>query len=137
MNFERANYVDDVLKLDFPLNRVVIAQASDKQLVYYWFVQRGRRIANEYWSKWYLFADAVTKNRTDGALVRLTTRLYPGESEREADQRLQSLIRELEPRLSAYLPPEADVKSYPSELIGSALPVVTPAKADTSPQGRQ
>jgi exosortase D (VPLPA-CTERM-specific) len=113
INFERISYSNDALRLTLPLNRAVIAQNSDKLLVYYWFVQRGRRIANEYWSKWYLFADSITKNRTDGALVRLTTPIYPGESEQKADERLQSFIQELEPRLSAYLPAEtaSDVKS--------------------------
>jgi exosortase D (VPLPA-CTERM-specific) len=113
VNFQRTSYSNDALRLTLPLNRAVIAQNSNKQLVYYWFVQRGRRIANEYWSKWYLFADSITKNRTDGALVRLTTPLYPGESEQKADERLQSFIQELEPRLSAYLPSEtaSDVKS--------------------------
>jgi exosortase D (VPLPA-CTERM-specific) len=111
--FERTRYQGDAPNLNFPLNRVVIAQDKNKQLVYYWFVQRGRRIANEYWSKWYLFADAITKNRTDGALVRLTTPIYPGESERDADQRLHLFIQELEPRLNAYLPSEnaPDIKS--------------------------
>jgi exosortase D (VPLPA-CTERM-specific) len=112
-DFERTIYSSEVLRETLPLNRVVIARDSDKQLVYYWFVQRGRNIANEYWSKWYLFADAITKNRTDGALVRLTTPLYPGESDSGADERLQSFILELVPRLSTYLPPErsTDVKS--------------------------
>jgi exosortase D (VPLPA-CTERM-specific) len=111
IDFERTAYGSGARKL--PLNRVIIARGSDKQLVYYWFVQRGRQIANEYWSKWYLFADAITKNRTDGALVRLTTPIYAGESERAGDQRLESFIHELEPRLGAYLPPETttDVKS--------------------------
>jgi hypothetical protein len=63
-------------------------------------------VANEYWSKWYLFTDALLKNRTDGALVRLTTPISSAETEREADLRLQSFIRELEPKLSQYLPPE-------------------------------
>jgi exosortase D (VPLPA-CTERM-specific) len=110
-DFERTEYANGALTL--PLNRVIIARDRDKQLVYYWFVQRGRKIANEYWSKWYLFADAITKNRTDGALVRLTTPLRLGESEDAADERLQSFIQELEPRLRAYLPPETttDVKS--------------------------
>jgi exosortase D (VPLPA-CTERM-specific) len=112
-DFKRTIYSSEVLRETLPLNRVVIARDSDKQLVYYWFVQRGRKIANEYWSKWYLFADAIAKNRTDGALVRLTTPLYPGESESGADERLQSFILELMPRLSNYLPPESstDVKS--------------------------
>src|SRR5262249_57468895 len=110
---ERTSYHSNALKLTLPLNRVVIARDNNKQLVYYWFVQRGRNVANEYWSKWYLLVDAMTKNRTDGALVRLVTPLYPGESEQAGDERLQSFIEELQPRLQAYLPPETapDVKS--------------------------
>ena len=104
--FDRTNFRDDESNIFFPFNRAVIERDSKKQLVYYWFVQRGRRVANEYWSKWYLFTDALLKNRTDGALIRLTTPISGAESEREADLRMQSFIRELEPRLSRYLPPE-------------------------------
>jgi EpsI family protein len=103
---ERTSYHSNALRLTLPLNRVVIARDDNKQLVYYWFVQRGRNVANEYWSKWYLLVDAITNNRTDGALVRLVTPLYPGESEQAGDERLQSFIEELQPRLQAYLPPE-------------------------------
>jgi EpsI family protein len=106
--FQRTSYKNNALGLSLPLNRVVIARGKDKQLVYYWFVQRGRNIANEYWSKWHLFVDAITKNRTDGALVRLVTPMYPTESEGAADERLQSLLEELEPRLHAYLPRDGD-----------------------------
>jgi exosortase D (VPLPA-CTERM-specific) len=104
--FDRTTFKDDETNIAFPFNRAVIEHDSKKQLVYYWFVQRGRRVANEYWSKWYLFTDALLKNRTDGALVRLITPIGRAESEREADLRLQSFIRELEPKLSQYLPPE-------------------------------
>jgi exosortase D (VPLPA-CTERM-specific) len=105
--FDRTNFSDETAKIALPFNRVVIERASKKQLVYYWFVQRGRSVANEYWSKWYLFTDALLKNRTDGALVRLTTPISVAESEHDADSRLQSFIRELEPRLSQYLPPDS------------------------------
>jgi exosortase D (VPLPA-CTERM-specific) len=113
VQFERTNFKDDALKLAVPYNRVIIEKESSRQLVYYWFVQRGRKVANEYWSKWYLLFDSVTRNRTDGALVRLTTPLYPNETEQTADARLQSFIRDVEPSLKSYLPPEtiADVKS--------------------------
>ena len=104
--FERTSYHNKSLGLTLPLNRVVIARDNNKQLVYYWFVQRGRNVANEYWAKWYLFVDAIIANRTDGALVRLVTPIYPDEPERAADERLQSFIEELEPRLKAYLPGE-------------------------------
>ena len=102
--FERTASTSDVSKPSFPLNRAVIERNSTKQIVYYWFVQRGRMIANEYASKWFLLTDAILENRTDGALVRVTTPLYPGEVEENADQRLRSFIQELQPRLEAYLP---------------------------------
>jgi exosortase D (VPLPA-CTERM-specific) len=109
--FERTSYQTAGMKTALPFNRVVMEQDSNKQLVYYWFVQRGRRIANEYWSKWYLLIDAIFKNRTDGALVRLITPIYPGESEPDADRRLQSFIGDLQPSLEAYLPAESTSRS--------------------------
>ena len=104
--FERTSIRIDTLNLTLPFNRVIIARDNDKQLVYYWFVERNRLIANEYWAKWYLLTDAITRNRTDGALVRLVTSLHTGESEYAADERLQSFLKDLEPRLKAYLPAE-------------------------------
>ena len=119
--FERVSYQSKSLGVTLPLNRVVIARDNNKQIVYYWFVQRGRNVANEYWSKWLLLVDAVMKNRTDGALVRVVTPLSPNESERDADERLQSFIDELQPRLRAYLPAEAvpDGKSIVQKSAGS------------------
>ena len=101
---EQINIHDDALNLTLPINRVVITRDKARELVYYWFVERNRIIANEYWAKWYLLVDAITKNRTDGALVRLVTPLLPGEPEDVADRRLQSFLKDLEPRLKAYLP---------------------------------
>ena len=106
IKFERTSYTSESLRMDLPFNRAIIARDNDRQLVYYWFVQRGRNVANEYSSKWHLLFDAVTKNRTDGALVRLVTPLRPDEPEDAADVRLRSFIEELEPRLKAYLPAE-------------------------------
>ena len=76
-------------RVSLPFNRVIIGSGNDKQLVYYWFEERGMKIANEYWSKLFLLRDALLENRTDGALVRLTTPVYPGEAEADADKRLQ------------------------------------------------
>ncbi len=103
------------LGTELPLNRLILERNGAKQLAYYWFDERGRKIANEYWAKWYLLADAITKNRTDGSLIRLITEVFPGESERDADERLQSFMRDVVPRLGAYLPLEkgTQVKSEP------------------------
>lgn len=86
------------------LNRAVIEKGEYKQLVYYWFPQRGKQVTNEYLVKWYLFVDAILLHRTDGALVRLVTSLEPGQDISVADQRLQHFLRELVKELPAYLP---------------------------------
>jgi exosortase D (VPLPA-CTERM-specific) len=86
------------------VNRLLIQQGGQKELVYYWFQQRGRIITNEYMVKWYLLWDALTQNRTDGALVRLTTSLSPVEDIAEGDRRLTSFSRFVVPELRAYIP---------------------------------
>jgi exosortase D (VPLPA-CTERM-specific) len=87
-----------------PLNRLVIEKGSAKQLVYYWFNERGRIITNEYWAKIYLLVDAIVMNRTDGALVRLVTPIRANESEEEGDVRLQSFMKTALPSLAKFLP---------------------------------
>ncbi len=91
---------------DIPLvvNRLFIEKGESKQLVYYWFQQRGRIITNEYLMKWYLFWDSVTKSRTDGALIRLTTVLKPGQDITIADKRLESLAKEISPVIHQFVP---------------------------------
>ena len=107
-NFQRKKIDDEQLNGVLPLNRAIIRKNSQAQIVYYWFEQRGRKIENEWFSKFYLIADALRLNRTDGALVRLTTTVYPGESEADADKRLMSFVRVVLPTLTAYLPKQAD-----------------------------
>jgi exosortase D (VPLPA-CTERM-specific) len=97
-----------------PFNRVIIEKGPVKELVYYWFDERGRRIANEYWAKVYLLTDAIVKNRTDGALVRLTTQVFPGETEQDGDRRLQAFMQEAVPKLTSFLP--ADNTPAPKSL---------------------
>ena len=86
------------------VNRALISYGSERQLVYYWFQQRGRNVTNEYAVKWYLFWDALTVGRTDGALVRLTTVLQPGEDPAQGDRRLEEFAAQAVPRLAAFIP---------------------------------
>lgn len=86
------------------VNRVVISRGDDRQLVYYWFDQRGRRMTNEYVVKAMLAWDALTRRRTDGALVRLVTPLRPDEEMAAADARLADFLRAVYPEVHAFLP---------------------------------
>ena len=86
------------------VNRTLIELGNQRELVYYWFQQRGRVITNELTVKWYLFWDALTRHRTDGALVRIITTLPPGGNEAEADRRLTEFAAYVAPELPRYIP---------------------------------
>ncbi|MBT3091548.1 MAG: VPLPA-CTERM-specific exosortase XrtD [Candidatus Thiodiazotropha sp. (ex Lucina pensylvanica)] len=86
------------------VNRLVIKRGEYKQLVYYWFQQRGRVMTNEWLVKWYLFFDGLTKRRTDGALVRLTTSIGVGEEWADGDKRLVDFSGKVVPLLDQYIP---------------------------------
>jgi EpsI family protein len=84
------------------VNESVIQQDQNKQLVFYWYHGRGRVIANEYAGKICLVVDALSRNRTDGALVRLVTPMHDGEDKARA--RLTNFTRELFPALEKLIP---------------------------------
>lgn len=88
----------------FDVNRAVIQKGLEKQLVYYWFEQRGRRITNDFAAKAITVWDSLTLGRTDGALVRYVTPIGPEETEAEAEARLQRLLGETLPRLPRFVP---------------------------------
>lgn len=86
------------------VNRYVIARGSERQLVLYWYQAHGRTIASEYDAKFYLVADAMRMNRTDGSLVRMVTPLGNGESFASAQQRLTTFAEQAVPQLDPYIP---------------------------------
>jgi len=98
--------VKDVTLNGKPLrvNRTVIKKDEARQLVYYWFQQRGRDLTNEYLVKWYLLWDAISMNRTDGALVRLTTTVPLSEDLSVADRRLTAFLQAAQPQLTRFIP---------------------------------
>lgn len=86
------------------VNRVLMQQGDQRDLVYYWFMQRGRIVTSEYMVKWYLMVDALTKHRTDGALVRLIVPLSSESSPDAGDHQLQAFVRAISPRLDSFIP---------------------------------
>lgn len=88
----------------FPYNRAVIQMGSTRQIVYYWFQERGRHMTNEYVVRWYLLWDALTRHRTDGALVRFVAQLPPDASESQVDARIMQLAKRIVPTLTRFVP---------------------------------
>ena len=86
------------------VNRAFMQKGGAKQLSYYWFPMRGRILTNAYQLKIYNFWDGLTRQRTDGALVRLITPVYRDEDVEDADERLIAFAKEIVPVLNEFLP---------------------------------
>jgi EpsI family protein len=89
---------------DLVVNRIIIEKGLDRQLVLYWYQSHGRVVASEYWGKIYTVVDALRYNRTDAALLRVTTPLGEDGDEQAAEARAVAFVQALFPRLAGYLP---------------------------------
>ena len=85
------------------INKFTIQKGLDKQLVLYWYQDRGRIITSEYWAKLYMIWDAMRRQRTDGAFVRITVP-FGGESEEKALVQGRAFAEAIFPLLREYLP---------------------------------
>jgi len=93
------DYIDQ-----FEVNRALIQKGETRMMVYYWFEQKGRRVAWDFAAKVYLMIDGVKTGRTDGGLVRLTTLIGADETADVAEARLQQVLRETMPALDRFMP---------------------------------
>jgi len=86
------------------MNRYVIGKGEDRQLVLYWYYAHQRAVASEYSAKFYLVADAIRMNRSDGAMIRLTTPMRHGEDSEQAQERLLLFANQISPQLDRFIP---------------------------------
>jgi EpsI family protein len=84
------------------VNEYIIEKGPAQYLVFYWYQAHGRVIASEYSGKAYLVYDAITRNRTDEALVRVIASTRNGESQARAAA--VQFVQTLYPRLNKFIP---------------------------------
>jgi len=70
--------------------------------VFYWYHSQGRAVAGELAARVELVKNSILRNRTDGALVRITSPIYG--SVTETSERLVSYVQAMYPILTEYLP---------------------------------
>jgi exosortase D (VPLPA-CTERM-specific) len=87
-----------------PVSRALIEYGPYQQISYYWFPMRGRMLTNAFEMKWFNFWDALTRQRTDGALVRVIVPVGEGQSVESAEMRLQEFLNDVIPVLDRFLP---------------------------------
>jgi exosortase D (VPLPA-CTERM-specific) len=91
-------------KAQMSASRMLVQQGDNKFLMYYWFKQRDRHVTNEYLVKWYLFWDGMTRNRTDGALIRVMYPISQQQDVQAADQIIQTFLQETLSVLPEFVP---------------------------------
>ena len=104
--FESSRYTDLTAQngQQFRVGEYVITNGEQKQFVLYWYQAHGRSVANEYASKFYLIADAMRMNRTDGALVRVITPISSSETVDDARRRAIGFTSLMAPELHRFIP---------------------------------
>lgn len=104
--FESSQYVqlNDAAGHPHQVGEYTIENGGAKDFVIYWYEAHGRSVASEYSAKFYLVADAIRLNRTDGALVRVITPIGTEEDKVKAKSRAESFVAHLAPMLPHFIP---------------------------------
>ena len=84
------------------VNLYIIEKGLERELVLYWYQSHGRVIASEYAGKYHMVMDAIRLNRTDSALVRVSTPLNGGAA--AARQNALDFTERLLPELDRLIP---------------------------------
>ena len=112
---ERGSMMLDVAPYEpFPVHRFVIENGIERQVVLYWSQQAGGRVVtNEYLGRVHLVLDALTKDRTDAALIRVIVPAEAGDEDAvEAGvQEAVAFLRSAYPALMGFLPHERPMRA--------------------------
>jgi EpsI family protein len=97
-------WIDQPGRDKIEVNRILITKGAERALVLYWYQAHGRVTPSEYGAKYYLVADAVRMNRSDGALVRIIAFMQNGQSVRDAEATAIDFAQQVSPLLDSYIP---------------------------------
>jgi EpsI family protein len=85
-------------------NSYIVGKGMDRLMVVYWYQAHGRTTPSEYWAKFYLVADAIKMNRTDGALVRVVVPIADNMDAVQAQARAVQFAQAILPQLDKFIP---------------------------------
>jgi EpsI family protein len=86
----------------FEANRYIVENGDNRQLLVYWYQGRGRKVASEYWGKFYTVVDSIRLRRSDGAMVRVM--MPVGRNEEDTLKAATDLAAQIAPELKEFVP---------------------------------
>ena len=84
------------------VNDFLIVKGLERQVVLYWYQGRGRAIASEYSSKFWMMSDALLRRRSDGALVRIS--MHVADGDKDTRDLAVGFVQILYPHLKQFIP---------------------------------
>jgi EpsI family protein len=113
----RSTATVDVAPYDpFTVNSYVVENGIDQQVVVYWYQQSGGRIVtNEYLGRMHLVLDALTRGRSDAALIRVSVPF--DENAGAAEQTALDFLQTAYPVVARFLP--HDIASSAGRISGN------------------
>ena len=106
--FDLLKSEDRIIPVDTTTNikvrALLLKQGRTRILATYFFYQRGRVFTSPWMNKFYLMWDALTRHRTDGALVRVELHLVPNQSEEDGFAVLSEFLTKIWYLLPVYIP---------------------------------
>ena len=84
------------------VNRFLVQKGDQRELVLYWYRAQGDDVPGEVAAKAAMVKNAIIRNRTDGALLRVSAAVETGVA--ETSDRLVTFVQAMYPRLGDYLP---------------------------------
>ncbi len=89
---------------ELDVNRLVISEGSDRQLMFYWFETRGGALRSEFGLKFDLMRNSLLLRPTDAAIIRLTLSIRPGDNIESTSIRAEEFFETMLPSITSSLP---------------------------------
>jgi EpsI family protein len=86
------------------INRLIIADRDQRELMFYWFETRSGAIRNEFALKWDLMKNSLLFRPTDAAIIRLTTPFNSGDDINAVTARAVAYLDTFYPSIDRSLP---------------------------------
>lgn len=97
------------------VNRLIIAEREQRQLMLYWFETRGGAIRNEFGLKFDLMRNSLLLRPTDAAIIRLTLPIVPGETVKTATDQAIKYFQTFYPSIETSLPFSGEAENQSSQ----------------------
>ncbi|HDL19913.1 MAG TPA: EpsI family protein [Nitrospirae bacterium] len=86
------------------VNRLIKPEGEINRLILFWYDLNGRVVTGKYRAKAYTTWDSLTRGRTNGAIIIVSSDIYNKAGTEEAQRYTEKFIKDILPVLPAYIP---------------------------------